>query len=133
MFGLPKSTEISKQPPKKTLFDRFKPKLVDRRLFEDQISRMLIVGEISPLTVAIKAREDVTSIYIVLLILKTMECDKKNIVVLSKLINQHMVFAMQFADSVRLAVYKSGMVLTDDKKLVTESSIVLNGLDLEAI
>ena len=35
MLGLPRSTEISKQLPKKAIFDRFKPSAADRKLFDE--------------------------------------------------------------------------------------------------
>lgn len=40
MFGLPKSTEINKQLPKKVIFEKFKPNTTDRKLFDEQISRL---------------------------------------------------------------------------------------------
>lgn len=61
MLGLPKSTEISKQLPKKAIFDRFKPSPADRKLFDEQINRMAIIAEISPQTVAIKAGAEVAA------------------------------------------------------------------------
>lgn len=133
MFGLPKSTEINKQLPKKAIFDRFKPKPDDRKLFDEQISRMAIVAEISSQTVAIKAGADVSAVYVVLVTLKTPDCDKKNIALLSKLIDQRMVFALQYGDVVRLAVYRSERVLTSDNKPAAEWKLNLMGLDLGAV
>ena len=95
MFGLPKSTEINKQLPKKAIFEKFKPSFADRKLFDEQINRLSIVAEISPQTVSIAADEEVAAIYIILVLMKTVECDKKNIILLSKLINQNMLIALQ--------------------------------------
>ena len=133
MLGLPRSTEISKQLPKKAIFDRFKPSPADRKLFDEQISRMAIVAEISPQTVAIKASEDVSAVYVIQVTLKTPECDKKNIMLLSKLINQRMLFVLAYGDDAQLAVYRADKVILSEKKPLAEWTLPLTGLDLGAV
>lgn len=133
MFGLPRSTEIKKPLPKKAIFDRFKPKPDDRKLFDEQINRLVIVAEISPQTLAVNASLDVSAIYLILVSLKTPECDKKNIVLLSKLIDQRMLFVLQYEDTVRLAVYRAERVLVSVSKSLHEWKLNLRGLDLGAI
>lgn len=133
MFGLPQSTELNKPLSKKAIFDRFKPKPGERRLFDEQISRMAIAAEISQQTVAIKASADVSAIYIVSVTLKTSECDKRNIALLSKLIDQRMLFALQYADTVRFAVYRSERVLISSDRPAADCSVTLSGLDLGAV
>lgn len=133
MFGLPKSTEINKPLPKKAIFDKFKPNPVDRKLFDEQISRLAIVAEISPQTVSIAASEDVSAVYLILVTLKVAGCDKKNIALLSKLIDQHMLFALQYEDTVRLAVYRAEKVLISASKPFDDWNLSLSGLDLGAV
>lgn len=133
MLGLPRSTEISKQLPKKAIFDRFKPSPADRKLFDEQISRMAIVAEISPQTVAIKASEDVSAVYVIQVTLKTTECDKKNIALLSKLIDQRMLFVLAYGDDAQLAVYRADKVILSEKKSLAEWTLPLTGLDLSAV
>ena len=133
MLGLPKSAEINKQLSKKVIFDRFKPKSGDRRLFDEQINRMSIVAEISPQTVAIKASVDVAAVYVVQVTLKTPECDKKNIALLSRLIHQRMLFVLAYGDDARLAVYRAGTVLMSERKPLAEWTLQLIGIDLGAI
>ena len=133
MLGLPKSTEISKQLPKKAIFDRFKPSPADRKLFDEQINRMAIVAEISPQTVAIKASEDVSAVYVIQVTLKTPECDKKSIALLSKLIDQRMLFVLAYGDVVQLAVYRAEKVILSEKKPLAEWTLPLTGLDLSAV
>lgn len=132
MFGLPKSTEINKMLPKKAIFDKFKPNAIDRKLFDDQISRLAIVSEISPQTVSIAASEDVSAIYIILVMLKAADCDKKNITLLSKLIDQRMLFILQYEDKMRFAVYRAERVLVSESKQLDEWKLHLRGLDLGA-
>lgn len=133
MFGLPKSTEISKFLPKKTIFDRFKPAVAERRLFNEQISRLTIVAEISPQTVNIPAGKDVPAIYIILITLKKAECDKKNIALLSKLIDQRMLFALQHKGAVRFAVYRAGRALISEYKKADGWKLDLTGFDLDKV
>lgn len=133
MFGLPKSTEISKPLTKKAIFDRFKPKPDERKLFDEQINRLSIVAEISPQTVVIAANKDVSAIYVILVTLKTPDCDKNNIALLSKLIDQRMVFALQYEDTVQLAVYRSERVLISERKLLANWTLNLTGLDFGAV
>lgn len=133
MLGLPKATELAKALPKKAIFDRFKPSPTDRRLFDEQINRMSIVHEISSQTVAIKESADVSAVYVVLVALKTTECDKKNIALLSKLIDQRMLFVLQSGDTAQLAVYRAEKVLMSESKPLTDWKLSLSGLDLEAV
>lgn len=132
MFGLPKSTEINKQLPKKAIFEKFKPSASDRKLFDEQINRLSIIAEISPQTVSIAADEDVAAIYIILVQMKTMDCDKKNIILLSKLIDQNMLFALQYEDTVKFAVHRANRVLMSDNRPIDEWRFKLKGLNLKA-
>lgn len=132
MLGLPEATRINKPLPKKTIFEKFKPKADDRKRFDAQISRMIIVTEIAPHTVNVKAGEEVTSIFIIQVILKQSECHPNNIVLLSKLIDQKMLFLLQYENNSQLAVYRNNKVLTSDwfdKPLAIE----LRGHDLDNI
>lgn len=133
MLGLPKATDLAKALPKKAIFDRFKPSPTDRKLFDEQINRMSIVHEISPQTVAIKESADVSAVYVVLVALKSVECDKKNIALLSKLIDQRMLFVLQSGDTARLAVYRAEKVLMSESKPLADWKLFLSGLDLEAV
>ena len=130
---MPKSTEINKPLSKRAVFDRFKPKPDDRKLFDEQISRMAIVAEISPQTVSIASGPDMSAVYVILVILKVPDCDKKNIALLSKLIDQHMMFALQYEDTVRLAIYRANRVLISESKPIDEWKLTLKGFDLGVI
>ena len=133
MLGLPKSTEINKPLPKKAVFDKFKPSPADRKLFDEQINRMAIVAEISPQTVRIAAGTDIAAVYVILVTLKVPECDKKNIALLSKLIDQRMVFALEYEDTVCLAVYRAERVLISEGKLIDACKLSLSGLDIGTV
>lgn len=133
MFGLPKSTEINKQLPKKAIFEKFKPNAADRKLFDEQINRLSIVAEISPQTVNIAACDEVSAVYIILVTMKTIDCDKKNIALLSKLIDQRMLFALEYENTVRFAAYRADRVLISEGKPIDDWKLKLTGLDLGAL
>ena len=133
MFNLPKSTELNRFIPKKAIYDKFKPTTAERKLFDDQINKITIVGEISNKTVNISVGEKVNAIYILLITMKTKECDKKNIALLSKLIDQKMLFALKYENEVQFATYRAGRVLISDIKPLDSSELKLNGLDLDSI
>jgi len=133
MLGLPKTTEINKPLAKKALFDKFKPTAADRKRFDDQIRRLAIVAEISPQTVNLVPSEEIPAVYVIAVTLKTPDCDKKNIALLSKLIDQRMVFALQYEDTVRLAVCRAEWVLISESKSISDWKLSLSGLDLGAV
>ena len=133
MLGLPKSTDIVKPLHKKAVFAKFNPNPAARNLFDGQISRMSIVAEISPQTVSISAGAKVDAVYVILVILKTADCDKNNIAMLSKLIDQNMLFVLQFKEAARLAVYRANRVLMSERKPINEWALRITGLDLDAV
>ena len=94
---------------------------------------MAIVAEISPQTVSIASGPDMSAVYVILVILKVPDCDKKNIALLSKLIDQHMMFALQYEDTVRLAIYRANRVLISESKPIDEWKLTLKGFDLGVI
>ena len=124
---------INKQLSKRALFDKFRPKAAERRLFDEQISKLSIIAEISPQTVALAADTGVTAVYVVLITLKTPKCDERNIALLSKLIDQHMLFVLRHGDQARLAVHCTGRVWVSSSRPVKDWSLNLKGLNLGAV
>jgi hypothetical protein len=133
MLGLPKATELNRRLPKKAIFERFKPSAEARRLFDEQISRLAIVAEISPQTMSLAAGADVSAVYVILVTLKTAECDKKNIALLSKLIDQRMLFVLQHEGTARLAVYRAERALMGEPTPTGSLTLNLTRLDLGAV
>ena len=95
MLGLPKSTEMNKQLPKKAIYTKFNMNTAAREKFDADISRIAIVNEISPQTVpTLAATEEVASIYVVLVTLKRKTYEERTITQLTKLINQRMLLTL---------------------------------------
>lgn len=132
MFGLPQATELSKQLPKKAIYAKFNLSPQQRAKFDEDVSRITIINEISPATVAIEPGEEIKSFYILLLLLKTEDYDERIISMLSKLIEQNMLFVLEYGDRVRLAVYRNKVISTEWQAKET-TSVVLKGLNLDAV
>lgn len=133
MLGLPKATEMSRPLPKKAIFDKFKPSAADKRRFDADIKRLAIIGEVSAATSNIAAGDTVKSFYVVLVNLRSEKCDKKNIILLSKLIDQNMLFALEHGGMARLAVFRAGKVLESGEKPLDDWRISLTGLNLDSV
>ena len=133
MLGLPKTTEIAKQLPKKAIYSKFELKPAQRDRFDADISRIDIVNIVSPNTVpGLKEGERVKEFYVLLVSLKQEEVDEKNIMLLSKLIKQHIVFALVYQDSVRLAVVHEKLFATDWEPLAN-AVLSLMGFDMDKV
>ena len=108
-----------------------KPAQRDR--FDADISRIDIVNMVSSNTVpGLKEGERVKEFYVLLVSMKQKEYDEKNIMLLSKLIKQHMVFALAYQDRVRLAVVHEKLFATDWEPLAN-AVLPLMGFDMDKV
>jgi len=133
MLGLPKATELSRPLPKKAIFDKFKPAASDRQRFDTDIRRLSIVNEVSTATTKIPPGEKVSAFFAVQVSLRTSDCDKKNLAMLSKLIPQNMLFILECDGKAALATYRAGKVLQSERKPVDEWALRLEGLNLDSV
>ena len=133
MYGLPTSTEVKKQLPKKAIYAKFKMPTSQREHFDADIARLDIVGMVSSKTVpALAEGEEVKEIYILAIQLKRKEYDTKNIILLTKLIPQKMVFALHYEEEVQFAIYHTKLI-TSEWQTSEEASLPLLGLNLGAV
>ena len=133
MYGLPHTTEIRKQLPKKAIYAKFELKPAQKDGFDADVSRIDIVAVVSPTTVpAIAAGEDIKEFYVLAVQLKRKDYDEKNIAMLSKLIPQNILFALQYEDQTQLAVYHTKLIRSDWKK-ADDTMICLTGLNLDTV
>lgn len=132
MLGLPKSTEMNKQLPKKAIYAKFQMNTAARDKVDADISRIVIVNEISPSRINIPAGEEVGSFFVLLVALKKKNFDEKTIAALSKLIPQNILFVLEFEGQSKLAIYRTKLMQTDWKP--TEScTLELRGLTLDKV
>ena len=132
MLGLPKSTEMSKQLPKKAVYAKFQMNTAAKEKIDADISRITIVNEITPTKINIPAGEEVGSFFVLLVSLKKKDFDEKTVATLSKLIPQNILFVLEFEGQSKLAIYHTKLMQTDWKP--SESCIIeLRGLNLDKV
>lgn len=133
MYGLPQTTEIRKQLPKKSIYAKFDLKPSQRESFDADIARMDIVAVVSTSTVpALNAGAEVKEFYLLAVQLKRKEYDPKNIALLTKLIPQRMVFALQFEEQTQFAIYHTKLI-SSVWKATEEATLPLSGLNLDVV
>ena len=132
MLGLPKSTEMSKQLPKKAVYAKFQMNTAAKEKIDADISRITIVNEITPAKINIPAGEEVGSFFVLLVALKKKDFDERTVATLSKLIPQNILFVLEFEGQSELAIYHTKLMQTDWKP--TDSrTIELRGLNLDKV
>lgn len=132
MLGLPKSTELSKQLPKKAIYLKFNMNTAAKDKFDADISRITIVSEISPTTTTIAAGESISAIYVLLVSLKHKDYNEATIAQLNRLINQSMVLVLECGSERRLAVYHTKLIQSEWKP-ADDCKIQLKGLNLDDV
>lgn len=125
--------DLKKSLPKKAIYEKFGLKSAQRDAFDADISRIDIVNVVSSSTVlGLKAGERVKEFYVLLVTLKRQHYDEKNILLLTKLIKQNMVFALAYNDMVRFAVVHEKLFVMD-WELLEDAALPLMGLDLDKV
>lgn len=132
MLGLPKSTELKRQLSKGAMFSQFNMNTAAKEKFDDDIKKITIVNEVSPRTTAISEGEKVDSFFVLHIILKKFDFDEKNIILISRLISQNMLFVLECENEAKLAIYHTKLLQTDWKNY-SDISIQLKGLNLDQV
>ena len=132
MLGLPKTTEMSKQLPKKAIYTKFQMNTAAKEKIDADISRITIVNEIAPNKVNIPSGEDVKSFFFFFFSLKRKEYDEKTIATLSKLIPQNILFVLEYENESRLAIYHTKVMQTAWMP-TEEQKVELKGLNLNTV
>jgi len=132
MLGLPQRTELSRQLGKQAVYKRYSLNTRQQERFDQDISRMLIVNEVSPRTVAIPEGAETKLFFVLRVDLKTADYDKKNIELLSRIVPQHLLLVLKFEGKARLAVFRQVLMQTEWLN-VEDFKITLDGSDLDQI
>ena len=133
MYALPTTAEVKKQLPKKAIYAKFDMNPSQRESFDADIARIDIVAIISPRTLpALAEGEEVKEFYVLAIRLKKKEYVAKNIVLLTNLIHQKMVFALHYEEEVQFAIYHTKLI-TSEWQTSEEASLPLLGLNLSAV
>ena len=133
MYNLPPSTLINRPLYKKAVFEKFNLKTAERDRFDADVSRMAIVAQISAKTVpALGIGKDVPILYVLQVQMKRKDYDVKNILLLHKLIPQHIVFALQYEQQTQFCIFHTR--LQQSEWLPTDNAtITLKGLTLDDV
>lgn len=131
MFNLPANAEVNRPLPKKAIYAKFGLKPALRDHFDEDISRLVISHEITSRTVPALATVDISAIYVVTVLLKRRDYDRKNIELLTRLIPQHMVMALVLDDQVQFAVLHERLFFSP-WQLSDDAALSLDGLNLDA-
>lgn len=132
MLGLPKGTELNKQLPKKAIYAKFHMNTLEKEKIDADISKITIVNEISSKRVNIAEGKQVKSFFVILVSLKNKNFDEKNIITISKLIPQNMLFILEYGEESKLAVYHKKLMQT--KWFKKDSFFIkMKGLNLDTV
>lgn len=133
MYGLPISTERKRQLPKKAIYAKFDLKPAQRENFDADIARIDIVAMVSSATIpALNEGTNVKEFYVLDVRMKRKEYDTKNILLLTRLIAQHMVFALRYEDQVQFAIFHTKLFATAWKPF-EQAILPMSGLGLDAV
>ena len=134
MFNLPKSTEVRKIITKKLIYEKFAAELSGekKRVFDEDISKIVIINEISPVSVNIKEGEQVKSIFFVQVELKNKNYNERNLVLIAKLFGQNLLMVLKYQEDYQFAIFQTKLLHSEWKK---EENCGLNitGLDLDVV
>ena len=104
-----------------------------RESFDADIARIDIVAVVSPKTIpALKEGEEVKEFYVLAVQMKRKEYDSKNIALLTKLIPQKMVLALQFEEQTQFAIYHTKLI-SSEWKATEDATLSLQGLNLDSV
>lgn len=132
MLALPSNTEVNKPLPKAAIYRSFDSHELPRERFDSDISKIVIVNELSPATLNIAEGSTVKSIFVLDVILKRKEYDYHNIAALSKLIHQKMLFVLQKDEMMQLAIMHTQLI-TSDWQRAEAYNLQLSGLNLDTV
>lgn len=134
MFNLPKSTEIRKPVHKKLIYEKFATELSGNKKeqFDSDISRIIINNEISEASVNIKPTEDVSSIFVAQIEMKSMDYNDRSIILISKLFGQKLLLVLHYEDEYQLAIYETKL-LRSEWQNETDINLELSGLDMKSV
>lgn len=132
MYGLPAATEVRKALPKAAIYRRFQLTAAAKNAFDADVSSIEISHELSPQTLSVAADGTIRAIYVLTLQAKRRNFAPKSLQLLSKLIDQTLLFAVQFEGKTCFGLFQDKLYLSPWQP-ETEAVLRLDGLTLDAI
>ena len=113
MLGLPKSTEVSLTLYKKDILANFEGTPKQKNLFNDDISSLKIVNELSQRSLPVEPSKTINGIFIIEIVPKYQEIHQEAIEMIFRLIPQHIVIALHYNDFIRLVIHQGKTFMTE--------------------
>lgn len=113
MLNLPKSTEVSLPLYKKDILANFEGAQKQKEIFNSDIATLRIVNELSARSLPVEPSKTINGIFILEVVPKYQEIHQETIEMIFRLIPQHIVIALHYDDSIRLATYHSKTFMTE--------------------
>lgn len=132
MLGLPKSTELHKQLPKKAIYEKFQMSAADKAKIDVDISRITIINEVTSDKVNVADGKKVKSFFVLQVTLKKKDFAEKTILTISKLISQNMILVLMCGNEAKLVVYHTKLMQTEWHK-TEDLSVNLKGLNMDDV
>lgn len=123
---------MKKQIPKSVIYKKYSMDSKAKEKFDADISRIYIVNEVSEHTMNIKKGQEIESFFVIRILLKKKKYDMNNIIKITKLINQNMIFVLAHEKEISLAVYRNKLISTEWKDENTET-LKIQGFTLDEI
>lgn len=133
MYALPNNTLLSKQIPKKAIFEKFALTAAQRQRIDADIARIDIIARLAQDTLpAISVGKEVKEVYVLSVSLKTKDYHADSIKLLARLILQRMLFVLCYEHQAQLAIIHEGLH-TGSWRAKDEICIPLSGLNFDAV
>ena len=113
MLGLPKSTEVSLTLYKKDILANFEGTPKQKEMFNNDISSLKIVNELSQRSLPVEPSKTINGIFIIEVVPKYQEIHQEAIEMIFRMIPQHIVLVIHFEDNIRLAIHQSKTFMTE--------------------
>lgn len=113
MLNLPKSTEVSLPLYKKDILANFEGAQKQKEIFNSDIATLRIVNELSARSLPVEPSKTINGIFILEVVPKYQEIHQETIEMIFRLIPQHIVIALHYDDSIRLATHHSKTFMTE--------------------
>lgn len=134
MFDLPKTTEVRKPIHKKLIYSKFPMRLKgeSRSSFDEEIGKIIVTNEISPVSVNIIEGTQVSTVFVLQVELKQKNYSEKNIILIAKMFGQNILLVLHHGDQYQLAIYETAL-FHSQWQTADKLQIQLMGLDMDAV
>lgn len=105
MLGLPESTLLNRQIPKKAIFDKFGFDTSEREKFDRDISRIVLTNEISRATLPQLPDDTGSPFFVMRVVLKQPDYNESNPARLAALLGQRLLIVLEYGGESRLCFF----------------------------